>query len=64
MFPSQLGTSEKVAIILFEGPRELATVSARAPALFLAKPKAAERFWEFFTANIRNRRSVAGEAWS
>jgi integrase/recombinase XerD len=47
--------TEKVAIILFEGPRELATVSARAPALFLAKPKAAERFWEFFTANIRNR---------
>ncbi len=24
------------------------------PALFLATPKAQKRFWEFFTANIRN----------
>jgi len=43
------------AIIPFQGPRELATVAARLPALFVAKPKAAERFWEFFTANIRNK---------
>ena len=27
----------------------------RPPALFLSEPKASERFWEFFTANIRNR---------
>ena len=42
-------------IIPFEGPRDLATVTARPPALFLPEPKASERFWEFFTANIRNR---------
>jgi hypothetical protein len=42
-------------IIPFEGPRELATVIARLPVLFLPEPKASERFWEFFTANIRNR---------
>jgi hypothetical protein len=42
-------------IIPFEGPRELATVIARLPVLFLPEPKASERFWEFFTTNIRNR---------
>ena len=42
-------------LIPFEGPRELATVAARLPALFLPGPKASERFWEFFTANIRNK---------
>src|ERR1700746_852366 len=42
-------------IIPFEGPRELAAVTARLPVLFLAEPKASERFWEFFTANIRNK---------
>jgi integrase/recombinase XerD len=42
-------------IIRYEGPRNLADATARRPALFLAEPKAAERFWEFFTATIRNR---------
>ena len=42
-------------IIPFEGPRELAGIVARPPGLFVAKPKAAERFWGFFTANIRNK---------
>jgi len=54
------------AIIPFAGPRELATVTARPPALFLAEPKASERFWEFFTANIRNkntRRAYYKAAW-
>jgi site-specific recombinase XerD len=46
---------KSVEIIPFEGPRDLATVTARPPALFLSEPKASERFWEFFTANIRNR---------
>lgn len=36
-------------------PRRLATFSARPPALFLPHPKAAERFFDFFTANIRNK---------
>lgn len=35
--------------------RGLATFSARPPALFLPHPKAAERFFDFFTANIRNK---------
>ena len=47
--------SQSDKIIPFEGPRDLATVTARPPALFLSEPKASERFWEFFTANIRNR---------
>jgi hypothetical protein len=36
-------------------PRGLATFSARPPAVFLPHPKAAERFFDFFTANIRNK---------
>ncbi|HEX8817007.1 MAG TPA: phage integrase N-terminal SAM-like domain-containing protein [Terriglobales bacterium] len=39
----------------FAGPAELATLSARLPALFLPDPKSSERFWEFFAANIRNK---------
>jgi hypothetical protein len=42
-------------LIPFAGPRELAGVAARVPELFLPEPKAAGRFWEFFTANIRNK---------
>lgn len=42
-------------IIPFDGPRELATVTARPPALFLPDEKAEERFFDFFTSNIRNR---------
>ena len=45
---------KSVEIIPFEGSHDLATVTARPPALFLPEPKASERFWEFFTANIRN----------
>jgi integrase/recombinase XerD len=36
-------------------PRGLATFSARPPALFVSHLKAAERFFDFFTANIRNK---------
>ncbi len=36
-------------------PRRLAALSASTPALFLPDAKAAERFAEFFTANIRNK---------
>jgi site-specific recombinase XerD len=39
----------------FDGPQELVAGSARLPALFLPNPKASERFWEFFAANIRNK---------
>jgi len=36
-------------------PRSLAVITATPPTLFLPHPKAAERFFEFFTANIRNK---------
>jgi hypothetical protein len=36
-------------------PRGLATIAATSPALFLPDAKAAERFFDFFTANIRNK---------
>jgi integrase/recombinase XerD len=38
--------------------RQLAAVGARGgnlPKIFLRTPDGAKRFWEFFTANIRNR---------
>lgn len=44
-----------VEVIRFEGPRELAGIVLKAPALFLPEAKASRRFWEFFTANISNR---------
>lgn len=42
-------------LILFAGPRDLAAVKISPPALFLPDAKSAKRFWEFFTANIRNK---------
>ena len=36
-------------------PRRLATLSAKSPVLFVPNAKAAERFFEFFTVNIRNK---------
>jgi integrase/recombinase XerD len=42
-------------IIPFKEPRSLAGLAAKAPAVFLPSEKAAGRFFEFFTANIRNR---------
>jgi hypothetical protein len=42
-------------LIPFVETAELATLSARLPAIFLVDSKASERFWEFFAANIRNR---------
>lgn len=36
-------------------PRGLTAIASNAPAVFLPNPKAAERFFEFFTANIRNK---------
>jgi hypothetical protein len=45
-----MGLPQKAELIPFEGPRDLAAVTARLPVLFLPEPKASERFWEFFTA--------------
>ena len=43
------------ALIPFCGPAELANLSARLPAIFLADARSSERFWEFLAANIRNK---------
>ena len=43
-------------------PRGLATIAKHAPAVFLPNPKAAERFFDFFTSNIRNRNTRAAYA--
>ena len=42
-------------IIPFKEPRSLAGLAAKFPAVFLPSGKAAERFFGFFTAHIRNR---------
>src|SRR5271155_1121108 len=42
-------------IIPFKEPRSLAGLAAKLPAVFLPNEKAAERFFGFFTANIRNK---------
>jgi hypothetical protein len=42
-------------IILFKKPRALEGLAAKPPALFLPSEQAAERFFGFFTANIRNK---------
>jgi site-specific recombinase XerC len=42
-------------ILVMKEPRSLAGLAARPPALFLPSEKAAERFFGFFTANIRNK---------
>lgn len=36
-------------------PTDVALIAVKPPALFVCLPKAVERFWEFFAANIRNR---------
>jgi site-specific recombinase XerD len=36
-------------------PRSVAALSEKAPALFLPSEKVAERFFDFFTSNIRNK---------
>jgi hypothetical protein len=41
-------------IIPFKEPRVLAGLAAKPPAVFLPDEKTAGRFFEFFTANIRN----------
>src|SRR3984957_11395712 len=42
-------------IITMKEPRALAGLAAKLPAVFLPDEKAAERFFGFFTAHIRNR---------
>ena len=42
------------SIVTEKEPRALAGLGAKLPALFLPDEKTAERFFGFFTANIRN----------
>jgi site-specific recombinase XerD len=42
-------------MIAFKEPPSLAGLAAKLPAVFLPNEKAAERFFGFFTANIRNK---------
>lgn len=42
-------------VVPFRVPQSLSILAANAPALFLPNPKASERFFEFFTATIRNK---------
>jgi site-specific recombinase XerD len=43
------------ALVPLDTPANLAAQGSSPPALFLKEARAAERFWDFFTANIRNR---------
>lgn len=42
-------------IVVPKEPRALAGLSVKPPAVFLPDEKAADRFFGFFTANIRNK---------
>lgn len=43
------------AVVPYSIPRGLAAISPDVPALFVPNAKTAERFFEFFTANVRNK---------
>lgn len=43
------------SLITLDAPESLAVQELNPPALFLQEARAAERFWDFFTANIRNK---------
>ncbi len=46
--------TDSAALIEISIPHDLAEGNGTPPALFLKEARAAERFWDFFTANIRN----------
>lgn len=46
--------TESTALVEIGIPQDLTTGDGLPPALFLKEARAAERFWDFFTANIRN----------
>ena len=46
---------EMTELVPFKEPRSLVGLAAKPPAMFLPDEKAAERFFGFFTANIRNK---------
>jgi hypothetical protein len=42
-------------IVRFNEPPGLEGIASKAPSLFLRQARAAERFFDFFTANIRDK---------
>lgn len=46
--------TESTALVEISVPHDLAAGDSSPPALFIKEARAAERFWDFFTANIRN----------
>jgi site-specific recombinase XerD len=47
--------TEGTALVEISGPHDLSVGDGQPPALFLKEARAAERFFDFFTANIRNK---------
>jgi site-specific recombinase XerD len=47
--------TDGTALVEISIPRDLAAGDSSPPTLFVREPRAAERFWDFFTANIRNK---------
>ena len=47
--------TDGTALTSISSPDDLAVSNGSAPALFVKDAQTAERFWDFFTANIRNR---------
>src|SRR5271167_1011169 len=47
--------TEGTALVEVSTPADLAAGDSSPPALFLKEARAAERFFDFFTANIRNK---------
>ena len=43
------------ALVPVNVPRAVAELSVKVPALFVPNVKAAERFFDYFTSNIRNK---------
>lgn len=47
--------TESTALVEINIPHDLAAGDTGPPTLFIKEERAAERFWNFFTANIRNK---------
>lgn len=47
--------TESTVLIEIGIPQDLTTMASKPPALFLKEARAADRFLDFFTANIRNK---------
>lgn len=47
--------TDSTALVEISIPQDLAVGDSSPPTLFIKEARAAERFWDFFTANIRNK---------